>query len=455
MPLPQPPSLIPSHRIAVWLLDKVQAVLAAFGLDDNLRVQEIVYAVIVAVVAYFIGWVLKNGILLIVRKIVKVRHSQGGAELLREHTLSRCAHIVPPLVFMALIPIAFNTDSHLLDIIMRLVGVYTLIALAVGLCAVATYIFNRYNKRDNTQQRPIQGVLNIAKGLIWIVVVILSVSVLIDKSPGALLAGLGAFAAALMLIFRDSILGFVAGIQMSQNDMVHVGDWIMVPSTPANGTVIDVSLSTVKIQNFDNTIITVPPYTLVQGAFQNYDGMYATGVRNICQTFTIEYATINPCTEAMLEAAAKEFPVLGGFIAGLAKEHATAAYNPGTRLVNGTVDTNVGLWRAYLCEYLCNHPRISKQHRVLVQTCAPTHQGLPVQIWCFADTTDWNAYEAIISDVTEHIAASMRHFGLAPYSAAAMDVDVDMASINTNAAPGAPTSPAPTPRSAPPSPSGH
>ena len=419
-----PPSIIPSHKIAAWLLGHINTLLSHIGLGDSHLAQEIVYILAIALIALGIGLLIKYVLLWVTRKAVGLRKGAMAKELIKERLFSKCFHIIPPLVFMALIPFAFNSGSSTLSTIMRIVGIYALIAFAIGICAILTFVFNRYNARMNTKNLPLQGILNIAKGIVWIIVTILAVSVLIDKSPGPLLAGLGAFAAALMLIFKDSILGFVAGIQMSQNDMLRVGDWIVVPSTPANGTVIDVSLTAVKVQNWDNTIVTVPPYSLVSGSFQNWRGMSASGVRRIMQNFTIDYAGVGPCTPELIDRIAAKYPAMQKYIDAIRGDKGDLGWmvNGGLRQVNGSLETNVGLFRLYLCVYLCGNEHISNDHRVLVQLLEPTNYGLPLQIWCWSNTTDWNAYESIQSAVIEHVAKVIGDFGLELYSAGSEDV---------------------------------
>ena len=420
--VPKDPDLIPSHEVAQWLLTHINDVLAFVGLRDNKTAQEVVYIIIIALLALAVGFVMKWLILWITRKIISLRNSSMARELLREHTFSKCSHIIPPLVFMALLPFAFTHFTNTLDILMRLVGCYVLIAFAIAVNAIMGFAFNRYDERMNTRNLPTRGILIIAQGAVWCIITILCFSILVDKSPMVLLAGLGAFAAALMLIFKDSILGFVAGIQMSQNDMLHVGDWIVVPSTPANGTVIDVSLTAVKVQNWDNTIVTVPPYTLVSGSFQNWRGMSDSGVRRIMMTFYLDYGTVDVCSDEIVKKVADKYPGMRQYIDTMQKnKDATGDWlvGGGMRPVNGTLETNVGLFRAYLCEYLQQNPHISDNHRVLVRLLQPDINGLPLEIWCWSNTTDWNAYEGIQSAVMEHVMTACEDFGLGIYNVGA------------------------------------
>lgn len=417
-------SLVPTHSFATWLIKTIDRVLDSLGLAKDPVTEEIIYIVLIAAVSIGIGLVIKKLILFLTQKAVKLHDTSVGRQLLHEHTLTKCSHIIPPLVFMGLIPFAFSNETTLLSWIMRFTGIYALITLAIGLCAILTFIFNRYNEHENTRNLPLKGILNVGKGIVWIVILIIAVSVLISKSPGTLLAGLGAFAAALMLIFKDSILGFVAGIQMSENDMLHVGDWIVVPGTPANGTVMDVSLSTVKVQNFDMTLVMVPPYTLVSTSFQNYRGMVEVGARRIERSLLIDIPTIADCTDEMLDTVMTSHPEMKPFVDGVRKSGRTAVSNSGERPENGTIETNLGLFRAYISIYLMAHPKIAKDQRILVRILEATECGLPLEVWCFTATTNWDEYEGIQSEIIEHLTSVIGDFGgLAIYTSSSLTVD--------------------------------
>ncbi len=308
-------TVIPSHDFAVWLLGIVDKVLDFLGLSHDKTVEEIIYTAVILGVSILIGVIVKNIALFVVKKLVALRHGEVSRELLAQKMFSRCAHFIPPLVFLCLIPFAFTSDHHLLTWILRIAGVYLLITIAVAICAVFEFAWNHFNDHDNHKNLPLKGILNIGRGIVWIVVSIIAVSILIDKSPMTLLAGLGAFAAALMLIFKDSILGFVAGIQLSNNDMLRVGDWIVVPSTIANGIVVDVTLTVVKVRNWDNTIVMLPPYTLVSTSFQNWRGMQDSGYRLFNRSIYIDQATIQPATDQMLDQVVKTYPLMEEFVA--------------------------------------------------------------------------------------------------------------------------------------------
>lgn len=415
--------LIPSHAIASWLLGHIDALLDMIGLKRQQTVEEVLYVTIIILASIGIGWCFRRVIVWALRRIVALRKSELSHEMLQQRLLRKCSHIIPPLVFLALVPFAFTTDSKPLVIMEKVTGVYAMICLGIGLTAVFRFIFNRFNTRDNARNLPLKGVLNIAIGINWIIVTIISVSIIIGKSPVVLLTGLGAFAAALMLIFKDSILGFVAGIQMSENDMLRVGDWIVIPKTPANGIVEDVTLSTVKVRNFDKTLVMVPPYTLVSTSFQNYRGMWESGVRRIDVSLIVDLTTVVGCTPDMIASVQKQFPDLAPYIDQMQKDPDHTLTTPGLRGVSGSTLTNLGLFRAYVCTYLLNHPKIAKKERVMIRLQQPVPSGIMMNIWCFTYTTDWDEYEAIASGVLEHVISSAESFGVGIYSSSSLTVN--------------------------------
>lgn len=371
-------SLIPSHSIATWILKHIDRVLEAVGLGNGSVAEEVVYTIVVITIAIAVGWLLRTIIVLTIKHTPLLRRFKTGRELIEQKVIGRCSHIIPPLVFLALIPFAFDSHSNTLELINRGAAAYLLISTGIGLSSVMGFLWLRYDRYRNTKNLPLRGVLNVGRGTLWIIITIVTVSVLIDKSPAVLLTGLGAFAAALMLIFKDSILGFVAGVQISQNDMLRVGDWVIIPSTIANGIVTDVTLSVVKIRNWDNSIVTLPPYTLVSTSFQNWRGMAESGIRLISRSILIDNSSI------------KQVPSS-----------------------TGGEETNLGAFRAYMTEYLKGHPKISNNHIIMTRLMQGDAYGTPLQIYCFAATTEWAKYESIQSEIVEHAMMTCPTFHLA------------------------------------------
>lgn len=413
-------AMIPSHDIAQWLLGIVTTICDAIGLRRDPQIQQIAYVILVSLFALLIAYIVRRLIVFIVSKIIQIKKTDFGEQLLNRHVLTRCSHIITPLVILALLPFAFDQASSLLKIVRSIVQIYLTVMFGVGFNAVIDFVWYNYERHANKENHPLKGIKNVAKGVVWIIITIICLSIIINKSPMALLGGLGAFAAALMLIFKDSILGFVAGIQLSSNDMLRVGDWIVVPSTIANGVVIDVSLTVVKVQNWDNTIVMVPPYSLVSTSFQNWRGMSDSGVRQIDRSVLIDNTSIVSVDDTFVSAMVTKYPLLQEFVdkrKADIKDGRTLVFNGGVAPVNGTLDTNLGLFRAYMCRYLLTHPAISHDNNIIVRLMTPDANGTPLDIYCFTNTTDWLAYEAIRSQIFEHIAAAATDFGLRIFNA--------------------------------------
>lgn len=408
-------SIIPTHRAAQWLLTHIHNTLDNIGLEKDKGTEDVIYLAIIVVIALFIGWLIRRITLYCTGKIMILRNNELAQELIRHHVLTRCSHIIPPLVMLGMLPFAFTSSSPINDIIYKVLLIYTCIVVCLAVCKIAKFIWIRFDEKRNTRNLPLKGIMDTVVGIVWVIAVIISVSIIVGKSPVALLTGLGAFAAVLMLIFKDSILGLVAGLQLSQNDMLRVGDWIVVPSTLANGTVIDVSLTSVKVQNFDNTIITLPPYSLISSSFQNWRGMQASGCRRIARDIIIDSDTIVAATPEMTDEICSKFPILKDYVEKI-RTDGKPNYDPGLAVVNGSLETNLGLFRAYMCQWLLDNPAITSEQQILVRIMFPTGEGIPLQIYCFTNTTQWTAYEAIQSAVLEHVIAVAPDFKLSLFN---------------------------------------
>jgi miniconductance mechanosensitive channel len=276
-------------------------------------------------------------------------------------------------------------------------------------------IFEVRLHKGTSRNIPLQGLIQAVQIVLYFIGGIIIVSILINKSPTVLLTGLGASAAVLMLIFKDTIMGFVAGILLLENDMLRLGDWIEIPNSVINGTVIDISLTIVKIQNFDNTIVTVPPYTLISESFINWRGMKESGGRRIMRGYTIKTDNIKRCTPDFLEKIKGYSPEIKNFICNIQTVKNNHENFTSEEYTYGTIETNLGLFRAYATYYLKNHPCIHKKMLIMVRTLEPTEYGLPLQIYCFTNDTNWSHYESIQSQIMENIAAMLPLFNLLPY----------------------------------------
>lgn len=413
-----PKAAMTTYAIAELLMELVDKILSFFGMGHDYNAVMFTYAVLVFLIASGIGWVLKW----IMVKILRMLQGRINLSLyvhLREvHFFTKICSIIPPVVFLILIE--FTMRGKLYHVLMLITFIYIVVVTTIALAALVDGIWRHIDERDNKRKLPLKGLVQLVKGILWIIAVIVICAILLHKSPTKLIAGLGAFAAVLMLIFKDSILGVVAGVQLSENDTLHVGDWIKVHGTDANGIVQEVTLTAVKIQNFDKTVTTMPPYTLVSGSFTNMRSMQESGTRRIQRCYFIDADSIAPLTDEILERVKNTLPMMRPYIEAKQKMKNPDSESTTTQehLADGTIDTNLGLFRAYLEIYLNNNSNVDHASTCFVTTLQQTPTGVPLQIYCFTNTSSWLPYEAIQAAIFEHIAVTLHCFGLYCYESA-------------------------------------
>lgn len=409
-----------TFTVAHWLMDLVKWFLGLFHAENDATLFTFVYAVVVFLISWGVGWVLQWIVLGIVRLIGSRWKGPNYDLLTKSHFFTKCVRVVPPIVFLIFIEFTLNSKVTLASWLTRLTWVYLSFVLARALSTLIDVMWNRIDARENKRKLPLKGLVQLVKGIIWIIFAIITVAIILDKSPGSLLAGLGAFAAVLMLVFRDSILGVVAGVQLSENDSLHEGDWIAVSGTNANGVVTEVSLTAVKVLNWDKTTTTLPPYSLVSSGFTNYQSMSNSNTRRIQRSYMIDADSVVECDDVMLQEFAK-LPLMGDWIAKkIEQKKAGKAIDAGNPdgLANGSIDTNLGVFRAYLKMWLEQNPEIAKNDdsdTLFVRTLPQTSNGIPLEIYCFTSTSNWVTYEAIQSKIFEHIAVMLYKFRLYTY----------------------------------------
>lgn len=409
-----------TYAVAHWLMDLVYWFLGLFHADNDRTLFTFVYAVIVFLISWGIGYALQWIVLGIVRLVGKRYHGGNYDALTSQHFFTKFVRIVPAIVFLILIQFTLYGKVTLASWLTRLTWVYFSFVLSDALCVLADVAWTRIDARENKRKLPLKGLVQLVKGIVWIIFAIISVAVILDRSPGSLLAGLGAFAAVLMLVFKDSILGVVAGVQLSENDSLHEGDWISVMGTNANGIVTEVSLTAVKVLNWDKTTTTLPPYNLVSQGFTNYNTMSQSNTRRIQRSYMIDADSVVACDEVLLQEFS-EIPLMADWIAKKIEQRKAGkevdAGNP-DGLANGSIDSNLGCFRAYLKMWLEQNPEISKadsSDTLFVRTLPQTANGIPLEVYCFTSTSDWVTYEAIQSKVFEHIAVMLYRFRLYTY----------------------------------------
>lgn len=406
------------YAVAKWLMKSVDWILSQFGMQHDNTLFIITYASLVFLISFGIGWILQWIIVKAVNRLSKHWRNDLYMKMAHSQFFTKISRLIPALLFLVFIQFTLTYRAILSGWMTRITWIYVIYILADSITTFVEVLWIHLDERENHKKLPLKGVMQLIKGIVWLIVVIIVVAILLDKSPASLLAGIGAFAAVLMLVFKDSILGVVAGIQLSENDSLHVGDWIKVPGTDANGIVTEVSLTAVKVTNFDKTVTTLPPYNLVSGSFTNYRPMQASGTRRIMRSYMIDSDSIVPVNDELLQEFAR-VPLMSDWIAAKIRQRNDGRVEDVSNsegLADGSLDTNLGIFRAYVKLYLDANPDIEHSDPVnsqcFVCTLPQTPTGVPLQIYCFTNTSVWISYEGIQSAVFEHIAVMMAKFRL-------------------------------------------
>lgn len=394
-----------------------------------------VVALVCILIIIFVAWLahflIRQIFLRIVSRIAKRTKTDWDDILVKNKVFSGLAHLAPAFILFFTADFAspvvlenldmeemkILSENYYLSFYIFLSGIariyFTLIVVFVA-NSILNSALEIYNTTSFAHHRPIKGYVQLVKILVFFMAGIMVISILLDKDPTYLLTGLGALAAVLILVFRDTILGFVASIQLSANKMVAIGDWIEMKSHRADGTVLDITLNTVKVQNWDKTISTIPTYALVSESFNNWKGMEESGGRRIKRAVSIDMGSIKFCDSAMLSRFEK-FDLIRDYV--LQKEKELKEYNKGKNLldedyISGRHQTNVGIFRKYLEVYLRQHPMINLDMTFLVRQLDPSGKGLPIEIYVFSKDKEWANYESIQADIFDHIFAVVPEFEL-------------------------------------------
>ena len=378
----------------------MNGILIGWGVDPKIAntFDEMIIAALLVILAIGLDYLCQAIFVGSMKKLEQHTHYQWDSLLLKRKVVHHLVHTIPGILVYALLPLAFIRGKGLLLLSQKICAVYIVFALLLAINGFILVFLDMYNMRQVNKNRPIKGFMQVLQVLLFFIGGIVIIAILIGKSPASLFAGLGASAAILMLVFKDTILGFVAGIQLSANDMLRPGDWITVPGSNANGIVQEITLNTVKIQNFDNTISTIPPYTLVSASFQNWRGMVESGGRRVMKSIFLDLNTIKFCTPDMLNTFRKEIPLL-------------ADYKPD----EGVTPTNSQMFRVYVEKYLTSLPVVNTDLDLIISQLQSTEYGVPIQIYFFSRNKIWKEYERIQSDIFDHFFAMIPKFELKVY----------------------------------------
>lgn len=378
----------------------MNGILIGWGVDPKIAntFDEMIIAALLVILAIGLDYLCQAIFVGSMKKLAQHTHYQWDSLLLKRKVVHHLVHTIPGILVYALLPLAFIRGKGLLLLSQKICAVYIVFALLLAINGFILVFLDMYNMRQGNKNSPIKGFMQVLQVLLFFIGGIVIIAILIGKSPASLFAGLGASAAILMLVFKDTILGFVAGIQLSANDMLRPGDWITVPGSNANGIVQEITLNTVKIQNFDNTISTIPPYTLVSASFQNWRGMVESGGRRVMKSIFLDLNTIKFCTPDMLNTFRKEIPLL-------------ADYKPD----EGVTPTNSQMFRVYVEKYLTSLPVVNTDLDLIISQLQSTEYGVPIQIYFFSRNKIWKEYERIQSDIFDHFFAMVPKFELKVY----------------------------------------
>ncbi len=381
---------------------------------DEALVSQVVELLVVVLAASLFYFVAHRGIVVAVRRIVARSRTHWDDALVEASVFQRLAHIAPALVVFYGVRLIPDLHPMLFVLIQRVTISVLVLVVARSAGAFLSAVNQVYSADPENRDRPIKGYLQIARLVLYLVAVLLILATLLDRSPWIFLSGIGAIAAVMLLIFRDTILGLVASIQLTGNDMVHVGDWIEMPQYGADGDVVDVALHTVKVQNWDKTITTIPTHKLIEDAFKNWRGMSEAGARRIKRSIFIDLNTIRFLDEDEIDRIGR-FALMRDYMER--KRDELESYN-----AQGGLDpshdtdirrlTNIGTFRAYVVSYLRAHPKIHQGQTLIVRQRDSGPFGLPLEIYAFTSDTNWSHYEDIQSDIFDHILAVLPEFSL-------------------------------------------
>lgn len=423
------------HGLYKYLLE----LLRNFGWLDGFEKPVAAFLVILAVLilALFTHYIAKYILVHVVQKIVQKTKTEWDDILVQKNVFNGLAHIIPlfivynscffaaPVLDRPLAELPAETIRQLSSdfyfalgpVLLKLARIYFIFTVVYIIITLLNAGNNIYQTTPYAPHRSIKGYIQLLKILIIFLSVILVISVLLGKDPSVLIAGLGAMAAVLMLVFKDTILGLTASIQLSANNMVKIGDWIEMPGHRADGTVTDITLNTVKIQNWDKSITTIPTYSLVSESFTNWKGMEESDGRRIKRSVFIDLYSISFCTPEMLKHFQK-FDLIRDYV--LEKEAEIEKYNEERKLkeedaVSRRRQTNIGIFRKYIELYLKNNSLINLNMTFIVRQLQSTDKGVPIEVYLFSKEKEWNSYEALQADIFDHIFAVLPEFGLKVY----------------------------------------
>ncbi|MFO7575051.1 MAG: mechanosensitive ion channel [Bacteroidales bacterium] len=395
-----------------WLKDIILSLGAGQGLAALLTA--LMLATVVFIISYSVNYLVRLFIIRVVHRVIIRSKATWDDIFVQNRVFTRLSHLAPALVIWAMAEWALADYPNWLDAVQKLAYIYALAICAIVVNSLIESLHQLYMRKPGSERKHIKGYIQLAKILVYIIIILLVISLVFKKEVGSLVLGLGGMAAVLILVFQDTILGFVASVQISGNQMVNVGDWITMPSRGVDGDVIDMTLYTVKVQNFDRTIVTVPTHAMMKESFQNWAGMARSGGRRIKRSIRIDMKSIKFLDEE-LKVRLYKIQILRPYMdakeAEIRKYNAEHGIDDGS-LVNGRRMTNIGTFRAYTQAYLSRHPNVNTDMILMVRQLPPDEKGLPLEIYVFSKEKEWVIYEAVQADIFDHLLSVIKEFDL-------------------------------------------
>lgn len=401
-----------TSAISEWSIN----LLSSIGISENWikYINMILLAVALVIVVFIVQFITRRILELVLHRSANITKLPILGNLANRRFPHYLAMIIPFSIVKGSIPIVFDQFPKLMVLMDKLANIYLIFYVIWLIMSVINAASDSLRMKPSLKDKPLDSYVQVLKIILYIFGFVILFSILTGQETGVVLAGLGAGSAITMLIFKDSILGFVASLQVSANDMVRIGDWITMPKYGADGDVIQITLTTVKVRNFDKTITTLPPYALVSDSFQNWRGMQEAGGRRLKRSVHIKQGTIrfvNPEEVEKLQKIEYISDYVQDKVNEIDKYNQEQAIDK-SLLINGRNLTNIGLYRQYIYNYLKNHPKVHKELLLIVRQLQPNEKGMPLELYFFTATTDWVEYEAIVSDVFDHITAAATFFDL-------------------------------------------
>lgn len=359
---------------------------------------ETIIAAIIVFLAFALDFIFQAILVGSMRKYTERNPHKWNTLMMKRKVVKNFIHLIPGILIFYLLPIAFVHGKKILELSQKICVIYIIFMILMTINGFLLMVLDIYQSKETMKDKPLKGFMQVFQVILFFIGAIIIISVIVGKSPAGLLTGLGASAAIIMLVFKDTILGFVAGIQLSANNMLKLGDWIQLPSGAANGNVEEITLNTVKVRNWDNTISTVPPVDLVNSPFINWRGMEESGGRRVNKNIILDLNTIDFCTPDFLDGLKKDIPLL-------------ADYKPD----EGVVPVNSQVFRVYIERYLRSLPIVNQECDLIISQLQATQYGVPIQIYFFSKNKSWYPYEVIQSDIFDHLMAMVPKFGLKMY----------------------------------------